>query len=50
MRKKITFPATIKMFGKSSYHIVIQRDYVEKSGWEDGQDVEVTIELYEQKD
>ena len=49
MRKKITFPGIIKTFGKSSYHIVIQRDYVEKSGWKDGQEVEVTLELYEEE-
>ena len=49
MRKKIVFPATIKAFGKSSYHVVIQRDYVEKSGWTDGQEVEVTLELYEEE-
>lgn len=50
MRRKITFPATIRTFGKSSYHIVIQKDYVEKSGWTDGQEVEVTIELYDEKE
>ena len=48
MRKKVTFPGTIKAFGKASYHVVIQKDYVEKSGWVDGMDVEVTLELYEE--
>lgn len=49
MRRKITFPATIRTFGKS-YHIVVQKDFVEKSGWTDGQDVEVTLELYDEKE
>jgi len=49
MRKKITFPGTVKKFGKASYHVVIQRDYVEKSGWTDGTEVEVTMEVYEEE-
>lgn len=49
MRKKITFPGTVKKFG-TSYHIVIPKDYIEGSGWKEGQTAEVTLELYDERD
>ena len=43
MRKKITYPATIKPIG-NTYHIIVPKEYMQKCGWTDGEDVDVTIE------
>lgn len=41
-RSQITYPATIKSIG-NTYHIIVPKDYVNKCGWGDGTDVDVTI-------
>ena len=43
MRKKITYPATIKPIG-NTYHIIVPKEYMQKCGCTDGEDVDVTIE------
>jgi len=42
MRRHIRFPGTLKRIG-GTFHVIVPKDYVRKTGWEDGTDVDVII-------
>lgn len=41
-RRGISYPSNIKRIG-NTFHVIVPKAYVQKCGWADGQDVDVTI-------